>query len=117
MKDRVLFICVHNSGRSQIAEEYLRKMCGGRFEVESAGLEPRAINPLVIEVMKEEGIDLAGKNPQSVFDLFQQGKFYKYVITVCEAEVEKKCPIFPGITKRLNWPFPDPSNVEGTIEI
>jgi arsenate reductase len=116
MRDKVLFICVHNSGRSQIAEGYLRKLCGDRFEVESAGLEPRAINPLIIEVMKEEGIDLTMKKPQSAFDLFRQGKLYSYVITVCEADVEEKCPIFPGITRRLNWPFPDPSKAEGTPE-
>ncbi|MBF0225232.1 MAG: arsenate reductase ArsC [Desulfobacterales bacterium] len=115
MKKKVLFICVHNSGRSQIAEVYLNKMGGEKFQAESAGFEPSEnINPLVIEVMKEEGFDLSKNKPKSIFPLFKQGRLYDYVITVCDNESEKKCPIFPGIVKRLHWPFPDPKNVEGT---
>ncbi len=113
-KTRILFICQHNSGRSQIAEAYLNRFYGDRFEVESAGLEPaEAVNPLVVRVMKEEGFDLSEKKPQSVFDLFKQGRLYEHVITVCH-ESESKCPVFPGITKRWHWPFPDPAAVEGT---
>jgi len=110
---RVLFICQHNSGRSQIAEAYLRHFAGETFEVESAGFEPTdSVNPLVIEVMKEEGFDLSDKKPQSVFELFKQGKLYQHVITVCQ-DGEEKCPIFPGITKRWHMPFPDPVQVSG----
>jgi arsenate reductase len=110
----VLFICQHNSGRSQIAEAYLRKLAGGRIRVESAGLEPAEhVNPLVVEVMREEGIDLSDKKPQSVFELFKQGKLYSHVITVC-ADSESKCPIYPGIARRLHMPFPDPARVVGT---
>jgi arsenate reductase (thioredoxin) len=113
-KIKVLFICQHNSGRSQIAEAYLREIYGDHFEIESAGLEPAdALNPLVIKVMDEVGIDLSKKNPQSVFELFKQGKFYAHVITVCH-DSESKCPLFPGITKRWHWPFDDPAAVEGT---
>lgn len=113
-KRKILFICQHNSGRSQIAEAYLRKFAGEDFSVESAGLVPaEEINPLVVEVMKEEGIDLSGKKPQSVFDLFKAGKIYDHVITVCH-DSESRCPIFPGITKRWHLPFPDPANVEGS---
>lgn len=113
-KIKVLFICEHNSGRSQIAEAYLRKFYGEHFEIESAGLEPAAsVNPLVIKVMDEVGMDLSGKKPQNVFDLFKQGKVYEHVITVCN-DGEAKCPIFPGITKRWHWPFPDPADVQGT---
>jgi arsenate reductase len=111
---KVLFICQHNSGRSQMAEAYLRKLYGDRFEVESAGLEPsESINPLVVKVMAEEGIDLSHKKPRSLFSLFKEGRLYDYVITVCH-DGESKCPIFPGITRRAHAPFPDPAAVTGT---
>lgn len=111
---RVLFICRHNSGRSQIAEAYLKKFGGESFHVESAGLEPaERVNPLVVAVMKEEGIDLSEKKPQGVFELFRQGRLFDHVITVC-SESEGECPVFPGITRRWHMPFPDPAAVEGT---
>lgn len=113
-KLKILFICQHNSGRSQIAEAYLKQFGEDYFEVESAGLEPAEhVNPLVVEVMKEEGLDLSQNKPQSVFDIFKAGYLYDHVITVC-AETEPKCPIFPGTTKRWHWPFEDPASVEGT---
>ena len=113
-KVRVLFICQHNSGRSQIAEAFLKQLYGDHFEIESAGLEPaKAVNPLVVQVMQEAGFDLSAKKPQSVFDLFKQGKLYDHVITVCH-DSESRCPLFPGITKRWHWPFPDPAAAEGT---
>jgi arsenate reductase len=116
-KPRVLFICVHNSGRSQIAEAYLKKMAADQYEVESAGLEPaKEINPLVVEVMQEEEIDISGNKIQNVFELFKNGKLYDHVITVCDSAAEAKCPVFAGITKRWNWPFPDPAAVNGTPE-
>ncbi len=96
-----------------MAETYLNAMGEGRFEAESAGLEPRPINPFVVEVMGEEGFDLSGSEGQSVFSLFKEGRLYDAVITVC-SESETKCPIFPGVQKRLHWPFPDPENVQGT---
>jgi len=109
----VLFICQHNSGRSQIAEAYLKQLAGDHFEVESAGLEPaESVNPLVVAVMKEEGADLSNKKPQSVFELFKEGKIYSHVITVCH-DTESQCPIFPGITQRWHMPFPDPAGIEG----
>ncbi len=115
-KIKVLFICQHNSGRSQIAEAYLKKYFGDHYEIESAGLEPaEEINPLVVQVMSEEGIDISHKKPQSVFELYKQGNIYEHVITVCD-DSETKCPIFPGITKRWHWPFLDPSAVDGTEE-
>lgn len=113
-KMRILFICRHNSGRSQIAEAYLRRFGGEALEIESAGMEPAdRVNPLVVAVMKEEGIDLSDKKPQSVFELFKQGKLYSHVITVCH-DSENQCPVFPGITKRWFWPFPDPAAVTGS---
>ncbi len=116
LKDKVLFVCIHNSARSQMAEELLRKLGGDRFEVESAGIEPGKLNPVVIEVLKEKGIDISGKKTKAVFDLFKQGKLYSYVITVCDEASAERCPIFPGLTKRLHWSFPDPSKFQGTWE-
>jgi arsenate reductase (thioredoxin) len=115
-KIKVLFICQHNSGRSQIAEEYLKKFYGDYFEIASAGFDPaQEVNPLVVQVMNEVGIDLSRKKPQSVFEFFKQGKIYNHVITVCH-DTESKCPVFPGITNRWHLPFPDPASVKGTEE-
>lgn len=115
-KEKVLVICVHNSARSQMGEEYIRKYGGDIFEVESAGLEPGELNPLVVDVLKEEGIDITGKKTQSAFDLYKAGKSYDYVITVCSKEAHERCPIYPGTKKRLHWPFSDPSSLDGTWE-
>jgi arsenate reductase len=118
MSDRlkVLIICQHNSGRSQIAEAYLKKLAGDCVHVESAGLEPaKAVNPLVVEVMKEEGFDLSSNKPQSAFELYKAGRLFDHVVTVC-SDTEHQCPIFPGITKRWHVPFPDPAKVTGTRE-
>lgn len=113
-KQNVLFICVHNSARSQMADAWLNHLCGGVFSAQSAGLEPGTLNPLAVEVMQEAGIDIAQKKTQSVFDVFKSGKLFAYVITVCDESNAEKCPIFPGPTKRLHWSFPDPSQVAGS---
>ena len=113
---RVLFVCVHNSARSQIAEEYLRLLGGDLFEVESGGIQPGKLNPYVVRALMEEGIDISGKKTQSVVDLFKAGRLYRYVITVCSKEAEERCPVFPGLVQRLSWPFPDPSGFRGTEE-
>ncbi len=116
-KEKVLFVCIHNSARSQMAEELLRKMAGDRFEVESAGLEPGNLNPFVVKVLKEEeGIDIAGKKTQAVFDLLKAGKTYTYVIAVCDGASAEKCPVFPGINKKIHWSFRDPSRFDGSDE-
>ncbi len=115
-KLRILVICRHNSGRSQMAEAYLEKFAGDRFEVESAGFEPaESVNPLVAKAMLEEGIDLSDRKPQSVFELFKSGRIYSHVITVCH-DTESKCPVFPGITSRWYMPFPDPAKAVGSEE-
>jgi arsenate reductase len=115
-KPRILFICVHNSARSQMAEAFFNDICGAEFEAQSAGLEPGTLNPLVIEVMREVGFDLSKNKTQAVFDVFKSGQLFAYVITVCSEAEAGGCPIFPGPTQRLHWPFPDPSKVEGTRE-
>ena len=118
MKDlkKILFVCVHNSGRSQMAEAFLQTFAGDMFHAESAGLEPNTIQNLVIEVMKEKGIDLTEKTSDSVFDFYKQGRLYDFVVTVCDESIESQCPVFPGIAKRLHWPFPDPQKATGTHE-
>ncbi len=115
-KKKVLFVCVHNSARSQMAEELLRKIAGDRFEAESAGLEPGELNPYVIEVLKEEGIDITGKKTKSAFDLLKAGRHYMYVITVCDETSAEACPLFPSCEERFHWSFPDPSKFAGTDE-
>jgi arsenate reductase (thioredoxin) len=115
-KKKVLFICVHNSARSQMAEAFLKQMAGDRFEVESAGLEPGKLNPIVVEVMKEVGIDISQNKTKSVFDFFKQGKQYDYVVTVCDESQSGACPVFPGKSERLHWGFADPSGFQGTVE-
>jgi arsenate reductase (thioredoxin) len=116
IKDKVLFVCVHNSARSQIAEALLKKMAGDRFEAESAGLEPGQLNPLAVEVMKEIGIDISGNQTKSAFNLFKEGKLYTHVITVCDETSAEQCPFFPGITSRIHWSFADPSSFTGSWE-
>ncbi|MFH0753987.1 MAG: arsenate reductase ArsC [Candidatus Omnitrophota bacterium] len=115
-KQKVLFVCIHNSARSQMAEELLRRLAGDRFEVESAGIEPGRLNLVVMEVLKEIGIDIDGKKTQAVMDLLKQGKLYDYVITVCDETSAERCPVFPGIARRLHWGFTDPSRFEGSFE-
>ena len=115
-KIKLLFVCVHNSGRSQIAEEYLKKIAGDRFEVESAGSKPTSLNPLVQKVMEEEGFDLSEKKTQSTWNLFKEGRFYNYIITVCDRAHEEECPLFPKPYVQLNWPYPDPESFTGTEE-
>ena len=114
MKTKVLFLCIHNSARSQMAEAYLKKIGGDKFEVESAGLEAGNLNSFAIEVMKEEGIDISKNQKNNVFDFFKQGKLYRYVITVCEKDASDRCPIFPGISEKINWSFSETSSFTGT---
>jgi len=115
-KTQILFVCIHNSARSQMAEELLRKLAGDTYEVESAGIEPGKLNPVVIEVLKELGIDISGKKTQAALECVKSGKKYDYVITVCDETSAERCPVFPGSAQRLHWGFTDPSKFEGTWE-
>jgi arsenate reductase len=114
MKNHILFVCIHNSARSQMAEELMRKICGPDTKTESAGLTPGALNPLAVEVLLEEGIDIRGKETRDVFDVYKSGKLFSHVITVCDEASAERCPIFPGVVKKLHWSLPDPSQFEGT---
>ena len=114
MKRKVLFVCIHNSARSQMAEAFLNHICGDQFEAHSAGIEPGKLNPIVVKAMQEIGIDISGNQAKAVFDYFKSGKIFSYVITVCDEASAERCPIFPGVTQRLHWSFPDPSSFQGT---
>ena len=113
---KALFVCIHNSARSQMAEAYLNYFGEGRFEAESAGLEPGVLNPRVVQVMKEDGIDISRNKTKGVFDMIKQGRLFHYVVTVCDETSAEKCPVFPGIAQRLHWSFPDPSALTGSEE-
>jgi len=115
-KIKVLFVCVHNSARSQMAEAFLNHYGGDVFEAESAGLSPGDMNPTVVEVMKEEGFDISANKTKRVFDFVKSGKMFHYVITVCDQATAQTCPVFPGITKRVHWSFEDPSSFTGTYQ-
>jgi arsenate reductase len=115
-KTKVLFVCIHNAGRSQMAEAWLKHLGGDRFDAQSAGLEPGTLNPLAVEVMKEVGIDISANLTKSVFDLHKQGLIFDDVITVCDESSSERCPVFPGIVKRLHWSFENPSSFKGTWE-
>jgi arsenate reductase len=116
MKKKVLFICVHNSARSQMAAALLNETCGEFFEAHSAGLEPGTLNPVAVEVLREIGIDISKNKTQSVFDIFKSAQLSPFVITVCSEAEAQGCPIFPGVSTRLHWPFPDPAQLAGTWE-
>lgn len=115
-KIKVLFLCIHNSARSQIAEAYLKKLAPDRFEVESAGLEPGTLNPLAVQAMAEEGIDISRNSTKDVFSLHKTGHSFNLVVTVCDAKNSQRCPVFPGMSKKIAWDFPDPSVLEGSEE-
>ena len=114
IKEKVLFVCVHNSARSQMAAALLNQLCPEHFEADSAGLEPGKLNLLAVEAMADIGIDISKNEPTSVFELFKQGRVYQYVIAVCDKKAAEQCPIFPMIRERLHWSFPDPSSLSGS---
>lgn len=108
---RVLFICTHNSARSQMAEGWLRHLGGGNYEAHSAGTEATDVRPLAIEAMREVGIDISGQESKTLERYLRQP--WDYVITVCD-QAGGSCPVFPGGKRRLHWSFPDPSMAEGS---
>jgi arsenate reductase len=114
--EKVLFVCIHNSARSQMAEAFLNQMSEGRFIAESAGLEPGELNPVVVEAMGEVGLDLLGKSCDSIDDFLPRAEEFTFVVTVCDETAAERCPTFPGSVKRLHWGFPDPSAFEGSFE-
>lgn len=116
MKRKVLFVCIHNSARSQMAEAFLNSICPEQFEAHSAGLEPGTLNANVVETMREIGIDISHKRTRAVSEFLKAGEMFSYVITVCDGASAERCPLFPGLTTRLHWGFQDPSRFSGTRE-
>jgi arsenate reductase len=116
MPTRVLFVCVHNSARSQMGEAFLRMIGGDAYEVHSAGLEPGVLNPRVVAVMKDLGIDISAAETKSVQRFLRADPPMDYVITVCDETQAERCPHFPGRVTRLHWSFPDPSSLQGSEE-
>lgn len=114
MKRRVLFVCIHNSARSQMAEALLVARCPEDFGAESAGLEPGTLSPLAVEAMREIGIDISHNATKSTSALLASGREYAYVVTVCDETNAERCPVFPGGGQRLHWSFPDPGAARGT---
>ncbi len=109
---RVLFLCTGNSARSQMAEALLRKHGGDRFEVHSAGLEPKGIHPYTRRVLAEVSLDMAGQSSKDLMTYLGKQHF-GYLITVC-SNAEERCPVFPGVSTRLHWPFEDPAAASGS---
>ena len=106
---RVLFLCMHNSARSQMAEGLLRSMAGDRIEVWSAGSEPRPVQPCAVEALVKLGIDISGQSPKHLDEV--SGQAFDFVITLCD-EARESCPVFPDDPERIHWGFPDPSATE-----
>lgn len=113
-KARVLFLCTGNSARSQMAEALLRKYAGDHFEVYSAGLEPKGLNPYTIKVLEEIGVDTS-QHYSKTLDTFMGKVHFGYLITVC-SNAEENCPVFPGMGVRMHWPFEDPAAFVGSEE-
>jgi arsenate reductase (thioredoxin) len=110
-RSRVLFLCTHNSARSQMAEGLLKHLAGDRFETMSAGTEATRVRPLAIRAMEEIGIDISGQESKTLDRYLEES--FDYVITVCD-DANEACPFFPGAANRLHWSFEDPSRVEGS---
>jgi len=113
MRKRILFLCIHNSCRSQMAEGLMRQTAGERFEAHSAGLEARGVNPLAIRAMEEIGIDVSTHRSKTIDELGDQP--FDYVVTTCD-EAQEACPRWPGGGRMLHWGFPDPAAATGSEE-
>jgi arsenate reductase len=112
-KAKVLFLCTHNSARSQMAEGLLRHLAGDRFEAHSAGTEVTHVRPLAIRAMDEIGVDISGQESKTLARYLREP--FDYVITVCD-DANEACPFFPGAKMRLHWSLPDPSAAKGAEE-
>ena len=113
---KVLFICVHNSARSQMAEAFLNALAGDSFRAESAGIIPSSINPLVIAAMKEAGLDISRQRSKSVGDLGAENRAYDIVVTVCAESRLAACPVMRGEKRRFHWDIEDPSAIVGGVD-
>ena len=110
----VLFVCIHNSARSQMAEAFVNTRHGDRLRAYSAGLEAGSLNPVVVDAMREVGVDIGGNRSKSVNDGDIRSREYDFVVTVCDESSAQACPIYPTRGDRLHWSFADPSSFDGT---
>jgi arsenate reductase (thioredoxin) len=110
---RILFLCTHNSARSQMAEGLLRHLAGDRFEIMSAGTEATSVRPEAIRAMADLGVDISGQSSKTLERYL--GEPFDYVVTVCD-DANEACPVFPGAENRLHWSFRDPSQAQGSDE-
>ena len=110
---RVLFVCVSNSARSQMAEAFMNRLGNGDFSAESAGIKPGKLNPLVVKVMNDIGYDISNNSTNSVFSYLKEGREYSIIINVCDKSNNQKCPVFPMALKTLEWNIIDPALVTG----
>lgn len=115
-KSRIMFVCIHNSARSQMCEAFVRHYSPDRFDVYSSGIEKGTLNPLVVEAMKELGISMEHLYAKSTQEFIERGEVFDYVITVCDESSAERCPVFPGKHVRLHWGFSDPSVLSGSDE-
>lgn len=113
---RILCVCIHNSSRSQMAEAFLNNIGQGKVYAQSAGLTPGRLNPLVVSVMKEVGLDISNNRTKSVQEFIDRHESFDYVITVCDEASAERCPAFPGEAIRLHWGFEDPAALSGSEE-
>jgi arsenate reductase (thioredoxin) len=112
-ENKVLFLCTGNSARSQMAEAFLRKYGGDKFEAHSAGLEPAGLNPLTVKVMDEVGMDVSGQKSKGIENYLGKVHFH-YLVTVCD-DADQNCPtVWPGVNQRMHWSFEDPAKAQGT---
>lgn len=112
-KIKLLFVCIHNSARSQMAEGIINHFYSSIFTAESAGIEAGKLNPFAVKAMELLGIDISGNQTDDVNDFLRQGRKYDFIITVCDESNAERCPVFPGPASRLHWGFPDPSSFKG----
>jgi arsenate reductase len=116
MRQRILFVGVHNDARSQMAEAFVNAAFPTRFAAQSSGLAPACLNPLMVEVMCEIGCDISQKKPESIFDFMKRGERFDYVITLFDETTIDQCPVFAGAHTRLHWGFADPLAYQGSHE-
>ena len=112
----ILFVCIHNSARSVMAEAFVNQLCGEEYHAQSAGIEPGKLNPIVAQAMSEIGVDVSTHQTRAIADVIASGQNFDLVVTVCDETSAERCPIFPGQVERLHWGFPDPSNLNGSPE-
>lgn len=110
----ILFVCIHNSARSQMAEAFVNHFGKEKFTAKSAGIEGGKLNPVVVKAMLESGIDISANQTKTVDDILATKEHFDFVVTVCDEASAERCPVFPGGGKKLHWGFPDPSSFQGS---